>query len=79
MEAAMEKWRQADTLRTLLADLGKAETMVAARKVLLPEAFADGMGTAEKLCKTVKHDLLAAILDDRSHRAVGGDISFDLR
>jgi len=83
MEAAMEKWRdqnpQADTLRTLLADLGKAETMVAARKVLLPEAFADGMGTAETLCETVKHDLLAAILDDRSHRAVGGDISFDLR
>ena len=83
MEAAMEKWRdqnpQADTVRTLLADLGKAETMVAARKVLLPEAFADGMGTAETLCETVKHDLLAAILDDRSHRAVGGDISFDLR
>ena len=53
--------------------------MVAARKILMPDTFAEGMRTTEHLCGTVKYHLLGAILDDRSHRAVSGDISFDLR
>ncbi|CAJ1393084.1 unnamed protein product [Effrenium voratum] len=81
--AAGAKWiaanQHADHMQNLLNSLGVANDELAARKLLFSDNFATGMGTAKDTASTVKDWLRMVADEERGHRVVSSDISFDLR
>ena len=81
--AAAAKWlsenQHADQVDKVLKSLQTATDAEAVRKELFADKFASGMGNGKDMAQTVKQRLNNLTDDERSHRAVSADISFDLR
>lgn len=81
--AASEKWlannQHSDYVQRSMDALKSATNAEEIRQCLFCPGFAAGMGTARDIASTVKKALHKAADEERGHRVVSSDISFDLR